>query len=100
MPIPPVVVAAMTESLCLDLDQAWAMNKCGGLTERLFAIFSREELAKMARELKVTIQPGWNKDSVTAAFGRQPKLPMPKALKQAIGRMAKPSEKQSNPKGS
>lgn len=78
--VPRADVEAIAKSFRVDTAAAWAREKLGPLTEEYFAARTKEQLAALAKELKIELPAGGKAEQVAFLAGRE-KLPMPKELR-------------------
>ncbi len=84
MMVPNADVAAIADLLSIDLPECWKKNQAGPLSEAYWKHKTTEQLAAIATELKVQLQPGGrqNKADLVAALHRPGVVnrPMPKQI--------------------
>jgi hypothetical protein len=81
--LPPEVVCGLAELLKVDLAAIWKKDRAGPLTERYFELHSKEQLAELAQEWDVFIDPNKPKSSIItilSATSHDRHLPLPKEL--------------------
>jgi len=87
--VPKADAVAWCRSVGIDAEAAWLEDQAGPLSEAYWNRHTKDQLVALGKELKVDLEPGWSKASMTAAFlRRRPKpddvevgIDLPKELK-------------------